>query len=257
MSQVSTFRRAVKKTVWMVRSLRLCGNRAQARIFRECRRPETTGPPVELRIRGIPTPLLCRPGTSDADVLWDTFGEAYHRPPVPLPPDATIVDLGANVGYTAVDLAVRHPAARIFAVELDAGNADLAEHNLAPFGGRCRVLVAAVWSSDGEVVYGGEDAWGLRVVRGSAGERVAPAMRISTLFRHFALERVDYVKMDIEGAEAEVLSDAGWLDRVDTLKIEVHPPATLESCEQTLRAAGFRVGRDRSHGACVWGARRV
>lgn len=202
-------------------------------------------------------PLLCRPGTSDADVLWDTFGEAYHRPPVPLPSESTIVDLGANVGYTAVDFAVRHPGARIFAVELDAGNAALAERNLAPFGSRCVVLRAAVWSVDGEVAYGGDEAWGLHVVPGSAGERVAPAIQISTLFDRFALDRVDYMKMDIEGAEAEVLCDAGWLNRVDVLKIEVHPPATLESCEETLRAAGFRVGRDRRHGACVWGSRRV
>lgn len=254
---VSSARRAVKAALWTVRSFRLCPSRAHARAFRDCRRPEATGAPVELRVRGIPVPLLCRPGTSDPEVLWDTFGEAYHRPPGLLPPDATILDLGANVGYTAVDFAVRHPGARIVAVELDGNNAALAERNLSPFAERCAVLRAAVWSCDGEVVYGGSEAWGLRVVPETVGGSYAPAIRIPTLLHDFGLARVDYVKMDIEGAEAEVLTEAGWLDRVDAIKIEVHPPVTLESCEETLRSAGFRVGRDRRHEACVWGSRRA
>ena len=257
MNRVSPARRALKAALWMVRSARVCAGRTDARAFRACRRPGPAETPVEVRVRGIPEPLLCRPGTSDADVLWDTFGEAYHRPPGPLPPDAAILDLGANVGYTAVDFAVRHPRARIIAVELDAENAALAERNLAPFGERCTVLRAAVWSCDGEVAYGGDEAWGLRVVPGAAGSRHAPAIRISTLLRRFDIDRVHYVKMDIEGGEAEVLSDSEWLDRVEAIKIEVHPPATLESCERTLRAAGFRVGRDRRHDACVWGSRRA
>lgn len=259
----SPLRQAVKSALWTLRSLRLCADGASARTFRECRRPGAERPPVELRIRGIPVPLLCRPGTSDADVLWDTYGEAYHRPRLPLPSDATILDLGANVGYTAVDFAVRHPGARIVAVELDGDNATLAERNLAPFGERCTVVRAAVWSSDGRVTYGGNEAWGLRVVPGptaadSAGqERTAPAIRIQTILRRFGLDRVDYVKMDIEGGEAEVLSDAGWMDRVDGIKVEVHPPATVESCEEVLRAAGFEVSLDSRHVACVEGWRRA
>lgn len=256
---VSPARRALKSALWAVRSLRLCATPADARRFRLCRRPggQESGSPVRLRVRGIPVPLLCRPGTSDAEVLWDTFGEGYHRPPHRLPGGATILDLGANVGYTAVDFAVRYPEARVVAVELDRDNAALAGRNLEPFGERCTLLRAAIWSSDGEVAYGGDEAWGLHVTPHGSGTRSAPAVRIATLLDRLGLGRVDYVKMDIEGGEAEALSDPGWMERVDAIKVEVHPPATFELCEQALRSAGFEVGRDRRHGECVWGARRA
>ncbi len=194
-------------------------------------------------------PLLCRPGTTDPDVLWDTFGEGLERPTTALPPDATILDLGANVGYTAVDFALRHPGARIVAVELDGDNAALADRNLAPFGARCSVVRAAVWSHDGEIRYGGEEAWGFHVVEGSAEGRSAPAIRISTFIQKFGLERIDYVKMDIEGGEVEALSDPGWMDGVEEILVEVHPPATLDFGEAALRSAGFRVSSFHHHGA--------
>ena len=75
--------------------------------------------PVPLRVREAGNhPLLCRPGTSDPDVLWDTFGEKYHLPPVALPADCYIVDLGANVGYTMAHFAFLYPRATVLGVEL-------------------------------------------------------------------------------------------------------------------------------------------
>lgn len=251
---MSAWRLAIKKVIWMVRGVRLCP-RGDVRAFLACRRTRSAGKPVELRVRGLPFALLCRPGTSDGDVLWDTFGEGFHRPPVTLAPDSTILDLGANVGYTAVDLAARHPGARVIAVELDEENAALAARNLRPFGERCVVVRAAVWSRDGEVAYDGDSAWGLHVVPGGAETRRTPALRVSTLLGRLALDWVDYVKMDIEGAEEEVLGDDGWLKNVGSIKVEIHPPATLESCASALRSAGFHVVRDPRHTAGLSGWR--
>src|SRR5690348_795487 len=59
--------------------------------------------PVDIHVREAgASPLHVRPHTSDAAVLWDTFHEKFHLPPCPLPTGATILDLGANVGYTAI-----------------------------------------------------------------------------------------------------------------------------------------------------------
>jgi FkbM family methyltransferase len=215
------------------------------------------GAPVEIRVRGVSVPLACRPASTDAEVLWDTFGGGYHRPPGPLPREATILDLGANVGYTAVDFALRYPRARIVAVELDEGNATVASLNLQPFGERCVVVRAAVWSSDGEVAYGGDEAWGLHVLEdlGDAPTGSAPAIRVGTLIDRLSIDRVDYVKMDIEGGEAEVLADPEWMSRVESIKVEVHPPATLDSCAEMLGSGGFVVERDRRHTECLAGRR--
>lgn len=215
--------------------------------------------PVELRVRAIPVALACRPRTSDAAVLWGTFGERFHRPPRALPEGALILDLGANVGYTAVDFAVSHPRARVVAVEMDAANVAVARRNLEPFGDRVTVVHAAIWSHDGEVGYAGADEWGFYVrsdAEETAGLRTAPAMTMPTLMKRYSIERVDYLKMDVEGAESEVLTpDSSWLRRCRLLQVEVHPPATLSGCEAALRAHGFSVKRHLRHGGCLIASR--
>jgi FkbM family methyltransferase len=218
---------------------------ADYRTFCYCETAPATATPVSLRVRRVLHPLQCRPGTSDPAVLLDTFGEGYHRPTMPLPPTATIVDLGANVGYTAVDFALHYPTARVIAVEMDADNCRLARDNLQPFAARVQLTEAAIWVQDGEITYQGDTAWGLRVDGSTAGRR-ARALRMETLLLHSGVAWVDFVKMDIEGAEAQVIgADASWLDRVGAIQVECHPPATYTSIAAQLRSFGFHCVFDR------------
>lgn len=53
---------------------------------------------ASFEVKGIPHKLLCRAGTTDAIALDYVFGPQSHLPPKPLPHDAVILDLGANVG---------------------------------------------------------------------------------------------------------------------------------------------------------------
>ncbi|MGH2876326.1 MAG: FkbM family methyltransferase, partial [Solirubrobacteraceae bacterium] len=67
---------------------------------------------------------------------------------------------------------------------------------------------------------------------------------------------VDFVKMDIEGAEREVLrQETAWASKVRSIGVEVHPPYTVEQCEHDLRDLGFRTARLVSHEAGVVGDR--
>jgi FkbM family methyltransferase len=139
---------------------------------------DRTHAPVEVRCVATGNlPLLMRPGTTDARVLDDTFIGLYHLPPAPLPDDAIILDLGANVGYTAVHFATLYPRARIVSVELDEGSADLARRNTAAFADRISVLHAAAWFEDSTVTYTTGDEWGLQVREQWAGtpEHARPA----------------------------------------------------------------------------------
>jgi FkbM family methyltransferase len=211
--------------------------------------------PVDVHVReaGV-SPLRIRPHTSDAAVLWDTFHEKFHLPPCPLRPCATILDLGANVGYTAMHFAHLYPTATIIAVELDRANFEAARRNLRTVSG-CRLLNAAVWSEDGIVAYDSSDPeWAFHVSAGDPGPRgaFAPAKTVSTLIAEHDLSWIDYVKMDIEGAEWPVLSaDAEWLGIVGAMKVELHPKfnadATFENCARVLRARGFACRKDDRH----------
>ena len=194
--------------------------------------------------------MVCR-ASQDVWTFKYTFLSQFHLPPVVLRDHATILDLGSNVGYTAAHLAHVFPTARVIGVEMDAANFALAERNTAAFGDRVHLVRAAVWTHDGEIAYTGEDDDAF-TVSGDGGTRRAPSVCMATLLDVHGVERVDYVKMDIEGAEAAVVAEpAPWLDRVHSMKIEVHPPATLESMRRVLEPRGFTCSVDAAHPRCL------
>ena len=219
--------------------------------------PKALAGPVRLHLRqGGAEPLMCRPGTTDPKVLWDTFHHRYHLPPRGVRPTGWILDLGANVGYTVAHFCWRYPKARVIAVEMDAENVAVCAQNIAGFQPRCELLHAAVWSADGEVRYGGDEAWSLRVsaldADAASPAKSAPAMTLDNILDRFAVETVDYLKMDIEGAEAVVLREPGtWAQRVQAMKVEIHPPATTEECRRLLASYGFRCANDTAHSKCI------
>ena len=81
---------------------------------------ERKGEPLPMHPRflgGIP--VLSRPGTADWRTLIDVFVHQYHMPREPLTDPAWILDLGANVGYTAACFLHAYPSARVLAVEME------------------------------------------------------------------------------------------------------------------------------------------
>jgi FkbM family methyltransferase len=228
------------------------------RSYRTYRRLDGRGRPlrsatVRLRVRpldGLEVEL--RPGTSDAQMLRETFRDGVHVPPAPIEARGvrTIVDLGANAGITVAANALRHPQATIVAVELDPENAELARRNTARWADRCQILQGAVWTEDGEIEYARErgNEFGFSVTRGAGARTVAPAFSMDTILGHLPGDaRVDFLKMDVEGVEAMLLSPerAAWAARVDAIALQVHDDYTLEDCARDLAALGFEPRVDR------------
>jgi FkbM family methyltransferase len=218
---------------------------------------------VELRLKPLGgRPVALRPGTSDADVLWDTFFHAYHLPPREAVERGlrVIWDLGANVGLTMAHMARLYPEARVFGAELDADNARLARHNVEAWGDRCQVVQCAVWVEDGEVRYHHHDSpSGYNVVPDdrSEGDHRAPARSLAGLLAEYTPDQpVDYMKMDVEGSEFELLKrNTGWAEAVRTIQVEAHFGYSLEECERDLRRLGFATRRHERHPASIVGVR--
>jgi FkbM family methyltransferase len=218
-------------------------------------------PPVTIRVRPLDgAPIALRPGTSDLSALHDTFDGRYHLPPVELGDAPRILDLGANIGLTAADFAATHPAARIVAVEMDAANAKLARENTRRWEDRVEVLNRAVWSEPREITYVGSagDEYGFHIPGADArpGEithTVATITLDELVGQHGP---VDFVKMDIEGAEQEVLSrNTTWTRDVRVIQVEVHGDYTTDDCVRDLEALGFTTIVDDHHFAAVHGVR--
>jgi FkbM family methyltransferase len=162
-----------------------------------------------------------------------------------------IFDLGANVGFSCLDFGTRFPGARVIGVEMDADNVGLARRNTAVLGDRSEIVHAAIWKEDSEVSYSkSAEEWGYHISGGEDGAAsvVVRAIAIDTLMQEAGVDWVDYMKIDIEGAEDEILvSDARWLACTGELNIEIHAPATYEKCSQILTRSGFVCRRSNRH----------
>jgi FkbM family methyltransferase len=241
----------------------LTSDRASYRMFR---RLDGRGRPVRsatVRLRVKPLgghEVELRPGTSDAQMLRETFRDNVHIPPPEIEARGvrTIVDLGANAGMTVAANALRYPDARIVAVELDPENAELARRNTARWADRVEILQGAVWTDDGEVPYARErgNEFGFSVLRGDANTTTR-ALSMGTILGHVPDDgRVDFLKMDIEGVESRLLSgDADWAARVDAIALQVHGDYTLEDCARDLARLGFRPAVDRRRIDFIGGVR--
>jgi FkbM family methyltransferase len=195
-------------------------------------------------------PVYVRPTGTDWETAEVSLIARPHRPPADLSGVRTILDLGTNIGVTVADLAHVYDEARVLGVEPDAANVSLAMRNVAPWRHRVTILQGAAWTADGEIEYGGERGeWAYRVLpamderTAAAAIETVPAFSMLTLVDRVAPGGVvDYVKMDIEGAERFVLADGqGWADRVRCLQVEVHLPYDVASCCADLERLGFRV----------------
>jgi len=181
------------------------------------------------------------------DELW--VGEGYPLPEGP--PPRRVLDLGANIGLFAVDLALRFPHARILAVEPHPATfARLCAH-VAPFPG-IEPLHGAVWERGGEVAFAARDQHPSARVDGEGTVRV-PALTLEELFARLG-GGADLVKFDVEGAEAHVLTDPAVLARARAWVGEIHPH--LPGCApgpivRRFEEAGFEVALRPLAGPCL------
>jgi len=121
--------------------------------------------------------------------------------------------------------------------------------------GRCRTLLAAIWSEEAELVAAhtaAADHYSAFATRAPvAAERGGDLMRglpMSRVIAESGFDRVDLLKVDIEGAEVELFKgDVSWLRRVGAIAIEFHGDSRRESgFDQIMRDYGFAVDdRDR------------
>lgn len=214
---------------------------------------ENAASPHAIRVKDAGNnPLLCR-YSSDAIILWDTYFYKYHQPLEALECNHWIVSLGANCGYTTAHMGCVYPKAKILAVEMDAANAELCRKNTAFLGDRVQVVNAAAWHEDGIVEYN-PDVHVFAYAAHDTGcasstpHRSVPSISIGTLIKNHGIEKIDFLKMDIEGAEFKIFKgDLAWLDIVSAANIEIHAPADVESVSAVMRNAGFRCERHPNH----------
>lgn len=181
------------------------------------------GRPVCIRVGPAPGRPFWFGDRSELRALEEVFVKGEYDLDLPAPP-AVIVDLGANAGQASLYFRLRYPEARIIAVEPDPSALRHLERNLC---GDSNAVVRrhAVSPRHGPVRLARypDESWKTRVT--AAADETAVTVRGATLDELFAeerLERVDLLKIDIEGLELDVLSTSPALGAVDTVIGELH-----------------------------------
>jgi FkbM family methyltransferase len=157
-------------------------------------------------------------------------------------PNPRILDIGANLGLASIRFRELHPAARITAFEADPAIAAVLQKNLHAFDDHTtEIIAAAAWTQNGQAGFqsNGDDS----------GQLNADAsLQIRTVdLSEYCREPVDFLKMDVEGAEFELIAhlhSTGTLANIQRMFIELHAwnattPVRFHELLTTLTTNGF------------------
>lgn len=139
-----------------------------------------------------------------------------------LPEKARILDCGANIGLSVLYLKKICPSARIIAFEPEEVNFELLTKNLSSFGWQdVEMQKMAVWKENTHLPFSKSQGMASHIENNAAAANTASVK--TTRLRDWLEQPVDFLKLDIEGAEFEVLMDcADKLNQVKRLFIEYH-----------------------------------
>ena len=154
-----------------------------------------------------------------------------------------IIDCGGNIGLSALYFAKLYPQANLKIIEADEKIAIICKENLEKNNvTNAEVIAKAAWIYNGFISFHTEGSDGGRISAGNSTNSI-PCIDMNEWLAQFPF--VDFLKIDIEGAETAVISHCrGQLKKIKHLFVEYH---SLKKQEQSLdlilsilKETGFR-----------------
>jgi FkbM family methyltransferase len=187
--------------------------------------------------------LPMRMSSEDYAAFREVFLYGYYDHDLGEPQN--ILDLGGYCGYTAVAFSARFPRARVAAIEPHPDNFATLTGNIRLNNLPVRAFQAAATVDDGPVqlFLGGGMTHGLIPTSHSTGGSITvEGLSVPTILKRLGWDRIDLLKIDIEGAE-EFLFHARqpWLAEVKTIIGEYHGSYQIPELQADLEPLGFNV----------------
>lgn len=204
-----------------------------------------------LDVVGVPLWLADVEGSIAVQVVAGEVGhDAYDFSDIDFRPGDVVVDLGAHVGVVSSYLGTRFPFLRIVSFEPVPQLFRLLQWNLARNRVRNVTAVNKAVTADGRPL--GMVAWldsnsGGGTSTYSAGLEASerwfevPSTTLDAIFDDYGIERCKLLKIDVEGAEYEILSQARCLDRVEHVRGEFHENNVVRDRGQSMAALAAQV----------------
>lgn len=203
----------------------------------------TVAPPVN----NVSLSVRCNHG-SDAFIFSEIFLHRYYDFDLPEEP-RTILDLGANIGFSTLFFARKYPSAALACVEPMPENVSLLNANLRSNSVAARVFSKAISVDDQPVtMQRAERDYGHKVQNIPYGKQLkgdilqVSSISMPNLLRELGWERIGLLKIDVEGYEGILLRENNlWLRNVDALCIECHEGFGEEDLRVIASTRGWRM----------------
>jgi FkbM family methyltransferase len=158
-----------------------------------------------------------------------------------------IIDCGSNIGISVLYYKTLYPHSTVIAYEPDNRNFQLLSKNISENNLQQVILQeSAVWVENGEISFASNAAEGSSITMTNEGSNIVavPSVRLADVLNKY--EKIDFLKLDIEGAEDKVVADCGsLLSRIENLFLEyhgtIHETGKLITVLKTLNDCGFKV----------------
>jgi FkbM family methyltransferase len=221
----------------LVKALQGFGLRDGLRLYLALKRRRA----VSLGIPELAHPVALRPGTCDYAVFKQVFvrRELSFDFQEVVPEPSFIVDAGGHIGLASLFFANRYPEATIHAIEPGEDNVRVLRANTAPYA-NIEVFHEALWNRRTRLYLSdpGQGEWAYTTSEDPTDHLHAiSAVTVADVMDRAGRDRIDILKIDIEGSEQEVFSvaDSRWLRRTRLVVMEFH---------ESLRAGSRRAVLD-------------
>ena len=167
---------------------------------------------------------------------------------------AVVLDLGANIGLTALHYSAMWPEACVCAVEMDQENFDMCVRNFPGVS-----IHAAVGVRAGAGYYA-QEGWEARYSLTRPGDTFVRVLTIGQIIDEcLPTASGIFCKMDIEGAEWDIFAGGGIDARITHLLVELHgpdiPKEEVKRGKRMLANSGFETTRHVIHPSALWAVR--
>ncbi len=193
-----------------------------------------------IRIKNVGNVYL-RKNTSDISVFRQIFFDGEYDIYLREEPK-TIMDLGGNIGLFALLMQSHYPGALIISVEPDPENFKQLQKNTKQFK-NIFTYNMAIWHkkellSLSEKKAGAEWSQNVSSITGEdLNLEKIESITINDLMSYHEIQEIDFLKIDIEGAEAELFSEnIEWLNKTKVLAIELHDFMKVSSSNNFFKA---------------------
>lgn len=189
--------------------------------------------------------LYLRPMTSDLYVFEQIF--VFQEYDIQFKGNPRfIIDGGANIGLSSIFFAQRYPEAKIVAIEPDETNFQILKKNTTNYSNISNVQ-AGIWYKTEDLCIrdDGHGKWLLMVEKkGNSNKENIQSITIKQLLENSEYDKIDILKIDIEGTEKYLFSNSykEWLGLTNMLIIELHDrlvPGCSDVFYKAIKGYGF------------------